>query len=168
MNINKKRDLQYFVCCHKKDIRTCFNKRGGRLTGPRRAILDFFHRQKGHFTAEEVFANLIKNYPGLGIATVYRNLSALSSSGVLNRFDFGDGKSEYELSDRHKGGHHHHHLVCSNCGKIIEYDDFIDEEKSFFNKLEKTLCSKYNFFIKGHSLYFYGLCDKCFKESGEK
>lgn len=167
MNINKKDDHD-FSCCHKKDIRSCFNRHGGRLTGPRRAILEFFHREKGHFTAEKVFAHLIKQYPGLGIATVYRNLSALALAGVLNRFDFGDGKSEYELSDKHEGGRHHHHLVCSNCGKIIEYDDFIDEEMAFFDKLEKTLCSKYNFFIKGHSLYFYGLCERCFNKSNGK
>ncbi|NLI09769.1 MAG: transcriptional repressor [Elusimicrobia bacterium] len=167
MNINKKNARLNFSCCREGRLRGCFNRSGGRITGPRRAIVDFFHHEKGHFTAEEVFAKLALRYPGLGIATVYRTLSALSSSGVLNRFDFGEGKAKYELSDGHEGGSHHHHLVCSNCGKIMEYYDFMDEERDFFNKIEKTLSNRHNFLIKGHSLHFYGFCEKCKKENRE-
>jgi Fur family ferric uptake transcriptional regulator len=166
MNINKRFMCEKFNCCTENRLRKCFGHAGGRLTTPRRAIVDFFHMEKGHFTAEEVFEKLSEKYPGIGVATVYRTLSVLADFGILNRFDFGKGKAKYELSDGHEGVRHHH-LVCSACGKIMEYDDFMDEEKSFFNKIEETLSARYNFLIKGHSLYFYGFCRECKKEYEE-
>ncbi len=165
MSINNKEVRHRFRCCDEKVLRGCFRHKRARLTLPRRIIVDFFHLNKGHFTAEEVFEKLSRKYPSLGRATVYRTLFSLSIAGVLNRFDFGDGISKYELSEKHDGVKHHHHLVCLGCKTIIEYDDFMEEEKEFFNKIEKTLSSKYNFLIKGHLLYFYGFCNKC-KEGG--
>ncbi|MEF3280607.1 MAG: transcriptional repressor [Elusimicrobiota bacterium] len=163
MNINKKKFGYKFGCCGEKSLRKCFRKEGARLTLPRKIIVDFFHSEKGHFTAEEVFEKLAKKYPGIGKATVYRTLSALYMAGVLNKYDFIKDKTLYELSCGHEGIKHHHHIVCSNCGKIVEYDNFMDEEKAFFDKLEKTLSSIYGFKIRGHSLYFYGLCKDCKK-----
>ncbi|MEW5951637.1 MAG: transcriptional repressor [Elusimicrobiota bacterium] len=169
MNINKKEDGIKFPCCAEKHLKQCFKKEGGRLTGPRKIIIDFFHKEKGHFTAEEVFEKLKKSYPGMGIATVYRNLSVLSSLGILNRFDFGEGKTKYELSENHEGAkNHHHHLICGICGKIKEYDDFMEEEKNFFDKIEKILSVRHNFYIKEHSLYFKGICYDCQKTQRRK
>ncbi|MBP7796020.1 MAG: transcriptional repressor [Elusimicrobiales bacterium] len=150
-----------YSCCKKEGLRRCFNHCGGRITKPRELILDFFHRKNGHFTADEVFNEIVNSDIRLGIATVYRTINSLVKSGVLNKFDFGDGKAKYELSDSHNGKMHHHHLVCNRCGKIVEYSDLIDDEKILFDKLQNILSKKYGFDIKGHTLHFYGLCPKC-------
>jgi len=47
--------------------------------------------------------------------------------------------------------------------KVIDYDDFIDEEMQLMKKTEKRLSQKYKFDIKSHFVQFYGLCDKCKK-----
>ncbi len=153
--------MNRFRCCAKERLRKCFNSEGGRLTFPRRLILDFLHSNKGHFTAEEIYDSLNKKNLNISLATVYRTLNSLWQSGILKRFDFGEGKAVYELSEEHQNRKHHHHLICKNCGQIIEYDDFIDEETILFKKLEKQLSEKHNFKIEGHNLYFYGLCHKC-------
>ena len=81
--------------------------------------------------------------------------------GLVFKFDFGDGRARYELSEGPKGSRHHHHLVCTDCGRVIDYTDFIDEEVELLSRTEKGLQKKFNFEITNHVIQFYGLCDKC-------
>jgi Fur family ferric uptake transcriptional regulator len=81
--------------------------------------------------------------------------------GMVLKSDFGDGRARYEMSEGPKGHIHHHHLVCTRCGKVVDYTEFIDEEVELLRKTEKGLSKKYNFDIKDHLIQFYGLCDKC-------
>ncbi|HOJ85392.1 MAG TPA: transcriptional repressor [Elusimicrobiales bacterium] len=152
---------QRYRCCERKTMRDIFYRGKGRMTEPRKAILDLFHSNKGHFTAEDVFERISDEYPSIGLATIYRTLNTLYQNNILNKFEFGDGKAKFELSEHHDGQRHHHHLVCKNCGSIIEYDDFMNEEKEFFSRLEDILSKKHSFKITGHNLYFYGVCKNC-------
>ena len=86
---------------------------------------------------------------------------AIDHSGTQAKFDLGEGQSRYELAWYFK--EHHHHLVCSECGKMIDYSDFIDDEVKFFAKIQKFLSIKYDFFINNHEVYFYGKCNSCHK-----
>ena len=136
---------------------------GYRLTLARQAILDVLTRTKKHLSAEEIYHEVYKIYPASGLSTVYRTLELLVQIGLVNKFDFGDGRARYELEaetedEKH---HHHHHLVCIQCQRVINYTDFIDEEVELLRKTERGLSKKYNFKIKKHILQFYGLCDKC-------
>jgi Fur family ferric uptake transcriptional regulator len=81
--------------------------------------------------------------------------------GLASKFDFGDGRSRYELSDGSGGPSHHHHLVCTGCGRIIDYTDYIEEEVELLKQTEEGLSRKFNFRITNHIIQFYGLCDKC-------
>ncbi|MDP8212443.1 MAG: transcriptional repressor, partial [Candidatus Zapsychrus exili] len=80
------------------------------------------------------------------------------------KFDFGDGRARYELSEGPKGARHHHHLVCTSCGRVVDYTDFIDEEVELLNQTEKGLSKKYDFKITNHLIQFYGLCSECKKK----
>lgn len=132
-----------------------------RLTLPRKIIVDFMASAKGHLSAEEVYLQLKKEEPSIGIATVYRTLELLTKAGIVQRFDFGDGRARYEFAPNPKAEGHHHHLVCVKCRRIIDYKDFIDEETELLKRTEKALSKKYNFKITNHLIQFYGLCDKC-------
>ena len=134
---------------------------GYRLTIPRGAILDVLTRTAKHLSAEDIYLTLHKIYPAVGLTTVYRTLELLVQMGLVFKFDFGDGRARYELSEGPKGLRHHHHLVCTSCGRAIDYTDFIDEEKELLAQTEKGLSKKYNFNISNHLIQFYGLCDKC-------
>jgi Fur family ferric uptake transcriptional regulator len=134
---------------------------GYRLTMPRKAILDVLSKTSKHLSAEDIYLEVHKTYPAIGLTTVYRTLELLVQAGLIFKFDFGDRRARYELSEGPKSIGHHHHLVCTGCGRIIDYTDFIDEEIELLKRTEKGLSKKYNFKITNHLLQFYGLCDKC-------
>jgi len=136
---------------------------GYRLTVPRQVILDVLCKTSKHLSAEDVYMAVHKIYPNVGLTTVYRTLELLVQMGLVFKFDFGDGRARYELSEGPKGARHHHHLVCKSCGRVIDYTDFIDEEVELFNQVEKELSKKFKFKITDHLIQFYGICDKCEK-----
>ena len=134
---------------------------GYRLTIPREAILAVLSKTSRHLSAEDVFLAVHKVYPAIGLTTIYRTLELLVQMGLVAKFDFGDKRARYELVEGTKGIRHHHHLVCTGCGRIIDYTDFIDDEKELLGRTEKGLSKKFNFKITNHIIQFYGLCDKC-------
>lgn len=134
-----------------------FNKR---VTPCRRAIIEIFEEEERHLSAEEVYMLLRERGEKVGIATVYRNLDLLSQMGLLHRVNFGDGREHYEMT-RVSPPQHHHHLVCTRCGKVIDYSELVREEHEFLDRLERELSSKYDFLIQSHQIYFYGLCESC-------
>ncbi|MDH5705687.1 MAG: transcriptional repressor [Candidatus Aminicenantes bacterium] len=132
-----------------------------RWTVPREAILNLLmSRSSKHMSAKEIYASLYRMYPGIGLTTIYRTLDLLVRAGLINRFTSGDGQNMYEFKSEEKK-EHHHHLTCIQCGKIIDYSDFVEEELEFIKKIEESLASKHNFNVLGHNIEFYGLCDKC-------
>ena len=133
-----------------------------KLTKPRQLILDILRKTPKHLSAEDVYMDVGKSYPAVGLATIYRNLQMLVQIGLVLKFDFGDGKARYELS-QNPDGIHHHHLICKNCNKVINYYQSIDEdnEKKFLKRREKKLSKKYNFKIEKHLIDFFGLCRNC-------
>ncbi len=137
-----------------------FRDWGYRLTIPRQAILSLLSKTNKHLSAVDVYLAVHRAYPGIGLTTVYRTLDLLVKGGLVLKFDFGDGKSRYELC---KGPNvkPHHHLVCTSCGRIIDCREFIDKEKEVFENVQSSLSVKYNFNIKSHQIHFYGLCEKC-------
>jgi len=131
-------------------IRQRMIEEGMRFTEARRAILDILGKSLQHLSAEDIYFKVRRINPSVGFATVYRTLDVLTRMGIVQRFDFGDGKARYELIGGMGKEEHHHHLVCTGCRKIIDYTDFIDEEKELINKTEQALARKYGFYITNH------------------
>ncbi len=138
---------------------------GYRITASREVILKVLSETKKHLSAEEIFISAHKLNPAIGLTTIYRTLDILVSMGLISKFDFGDGRSRYELSEGPDGSRHHHHLICTSCNRVIDYTDFIDEEVDLLIRTEKGLSEKYNFKISHHLIQFYGLCSNCQKRS---
>ena len=69
-------------------LRGRFRKAGFKLTLPRQAILNVFAENPKHLSAEEIFSSVHKEYPGIGLATVYRTLDLLTQMGLIFEFDF--------------------------------------------------------------------------------
>lgn len=134
---------------------------GYRFTVPRRAIFEVLSTASKHLSAEDVYLAVHRDFPTVGLTTVYRTLELLVQMGLVCKSDFGDGRARYELAEGPKGVNHHHHLVCTGCGRVVDYTDFIDDEVELLQKTEKGLSKKYNFTITNHLIQFYGLCDRC-------
>ena len=90
-----------------------------KITKQRRAVLNAFLECEKHVSAEELYNQVTLTDPKVGLATVYRTLALLTQSGLASDLDFGDGQKRYESSFKSA---HHDHMVCTECGKIIEFN----------------------------------------------
>jgi Fur family ferric uptake transcriptional regulator len=134
---------------------------GYRATMPRQAVLAELEKAEDHLTAKEIFVSVQRLCPACGLNTVYRTLEMLIASGLARKSDFGDGQARYELTSRPGRPAHHHHLLCVRCGKVVDYEDFMEEEKVLFDRIETGLSKKFDFSITGHELTFKGICGDC-------
>lgn len=134
---------------------------GYRMTSGRKAVLDALSQAKGHPSAEDIYLNVHAVYPAIGLTSVYRTLQILVNLGLVFKFDFGEGRSRYEVVEGPGGIGHHHHFICTRCGRIIDYSDFTGDELAFLKKVEEGLAEKYRFRITNHNLQFHGFCDRC-------
>lgn len=137
------------------NFKELLKEKGCKLTTQRRAVLDILNDHRGeHLSTEEIYEHVRKKCPEIGLATVYRTVQLFEQINIIDRLNFDDGCSRYELSID-GGDHHHHHLICESCGKVIEVEEDLLEE------LEERIENKYYFKIKNHKVKFYGICSKC-------
>lgn len=127
-------------------------KEGLRRTGQRDLILEIFLRTEDHLTSEDLYWLVQKEDPTVGHTTVYRTLKLLTDAGLAREVRFGDNKTYYEHHYNHA---HHDHMICTECGKVIE---FFSEE---IEAAQDAMADKYNFKPTHHSLRIWGLCEEC-------
>ena len=137
---------------HEEQFLDYLSRKKLKNTSQRMIILTAFLRQKSHLSTEDFYLQLRKKHPGIGYATVHRTLKLFSECGIASERNFGDGQMRFEVSHANE---HHDHLVCTGCGRIIEFED------SQIEKLQLEIAQKHNFFIKDHRLELYGLCGDC-------
>ena len=139
---------------------------GYRFTVPRQVILDTLNRTSKHLSAEDIYLAVHRTCPNIGLTTVYRTLELLVQMGLVFKFDFGDGRARYELSrETHPRGHCY--LVCINCRRVINADDFREKETERIKQIEETIAKRYNFRVRNQITQFYGLCGKCSQQRTE-
>lgn len=128
---------------------------GYKLTTQRRAVLDVLIQRPGeHLSTEEIYSYVKESFPEIGLATVYRTMQLFEEIGIVNRLNFDDGCSRFELYIDNED-HHHHHLICEKCNKVFEVENDLLEE------IEKEIGEKYKFYVKNHKVTFYGHCQEC-------
>lgn len=143
------------------NLRQKFKDRDYKLTPQRQFILQvFINNRDKHLSAEDVHNIVRQQANDIGLATVYRTLELLSELEILQKIDFGDGRSRYEINETNSP-HHHHHLICLTCGRVIEFADDLMED------LENIIAKNSNFSIVDHQVKFYGYCQECRKKRDE-
>ena len=100
---------------------------GLRLTEQRRIIARVLEAADDHPDVEELHARAARVDAGISIATVYRTVKLFEEAGILERHEFGDGRSRYEAASET----HHDHLIDVETGNVIE---FVDEELELLQK----------------------------------
>lgn len=94
-----------------KDLR----KVGLKVTLPRIKILELLENaEHHHMSAEDVYKALANQGEDVGLATVYRVLTQFEQAGIVERHNFENNLSVFEIVQ----DEHHDHLVCDVCGKI--------------------------------------------------
>jgi Fur family ferric uptake transcriptional regulator len=125
---------------------------GLRRTVQRDLILEIFLSTEEHLTSEDLYTLVHKKDPNVGLTTVYRTLKLLTEAGLAREVGFGDGKTYYE---HHYDHEHHDHMICTECGKVIEFFS------ADIEALQDEMASKFGFKPTHHSLRMWGVCASC-------
>jgi Fur family ferric uptake transcriptional regulator len=116
-------------------------------------VVELLGRQTCCLTAQELFDRLRADGRSVGIATVYRVLELLTTKGLVQRIDLGEGIARYEPADH--AGDHHHHLLCDGCGKVEAFAD--PELERTLRKVERRT----GYAVAGHDVVLRGACRDC-------
>jgi Fe2+ or Zn2+ uptake regulation protein len=128
---------------------------GGRLTGPRRIILEVIDSSSEHLTADDIFAQARRRDQRINPSTVYRTLAFLKARGLI--------KARYYDQDNHREvfeptpNTEHYHFTCTRCGAVIEF------QSRHIPALRQQLQSEYGVEVVRACLCLTGLCEKCLK-----
>ncbi|MDT8440294.1 MAG: transcriptional repressor [Desulfuromonadales bacterium] len=136
----------------RETFRAYLGGQGLKSTRQRDLILEAFLRAGSHLSTEELYLRLRKQHPTIGYATVYRTLRLFAECGIAEERHFGDGQTRYETVAVDE---HHDHLICTRCGRIIEFEDPRIEE------LQDEVAARHGFVIERHRLELYGHCQDC-------
>jgi Fur family ferric uptake transcriptional regulator len=126
-------------------------QRGLRRTAQREAIINAAFETTDHYTAEELLVMARKLDPSVSRATVYRTLPLLVESGTLREMDFGLDQRVYDPNyNQHPN---HNHLICSDCSRIIEFEDV------HIDTLEQCISKRLGFTPLYKTVRIHAACD---------
>lgn len=128
-------------------------KHGLKTSRQRELIAEVFFAAGGHLSIDELLERVKKSDPRVGQATVYRTMKLLTRAGLAEARQFGDGHTRYEPALDH--AEHHDHLICTSCGKIVEFHN------AQIESLQSRVASKHGFLVTHHKMELYGLCAAC-------
>lgn len=134
-------------------ISTKSNRRGKicnmeRNTQQRQAILKVFEKATRPLNIQEIHSAAKRRCTGIGIATVYRNLKALTEDGKIDVVEMPGGAVLYELP----GHGHHHHFSCNGCQKVFDV-------MTCGLNLQGLIPG--GFTLQQHEILLSGLCNVC-------
>ena len=119
----------------KEDNINKLKEAGLKVTHSRCKILEIFQSSPDeHYTADKLKDMLADSGETIGLATIYRVLTQLEMADLIQKNNFDDNQSAYEIKKSH-----HDHLICTKCGNIIEFVN------SDLENLQERISKEYNF-----------------------
>ncbi len=140
-----------------EEFRRYLREHGLPVTTQREQVAEVVLDAAGHLSVEDIEQRLRERSLHIGKATVYRTLDILARSGMITERDFGEGFRRYE---RVPGHPHHEHLICTRCGKVIEFTN------DRLERLKALVAEEYGFQHHHHRLDIYGVCRECQLKDG--
>ncbi len=95
---------------------------GMRLSRQRRYILELLWDAHEHLSAREIYDRLNLQGKDIGHTSVYQNLEALSSQGIIECIERSDGRLYGNISDSHS------HVNCLDTNQILDVHVTLPEE----------------------------------------
>ena len=121
-----------------------------RMTSQRQIIIQVIEESDDHPDVDQLYLRSVELDNTISIATVYRTVKLLEEAGLIERLEFGDGRSRYE-----EAGEHHEHLVDIETGEVHE---FYNEE---LETLKTKIAREMGYDLIDHRLELYGKKRKC-------
>jgi len=122
-----------------------------RVTSQRTLLLDIIRQNDGHLDADELYRIARKKNKNISLSTVYRNLQLFKKLELVEERHFDEGHHHYEV----KPSDEHQHLICTECGKVIEF------VCPLCRKLKDEMGKEYGFDITGVEVSMTGVCPEC-------
>ncbi len=117
-------------------------------------ILEAFLQTEQHVTINSLWLILKDKKINLSSEFIEETLELMCRFGLAQKNRFDNGIVHYE--HRHLG-QHHDHMICTKCGKIIEFKD--DQ----LEQLQSQVVSAFGFHMLQHRMEIYGICADCLK-----
>lgn len=132
------------------EFRAHLKSQGLKSTKQREVIAGAFFSSDSHVSLNELLEKAQKLQPSIGYATVYRTMKLMTEAGVANEHKFAE--SDLTLFEPNVEDGHHDHLICLDCGRIIEFEDEMIEQR------QDEIAEREGFVVKKHRLEIYGSC----------
>ena len=116
-----------------------------RMTSQRQIIIQVIEESDDHPDVDQLYLRSVELDNTISIATVYRTVKLLEEASLIERLEFGDGRSRYE-----EAGEHHEHLVDIETGEVHE---FYNEE---LETLKTEIAREMGYDLIDHRLELYG------------
>ncbi|WP_016950236.1 Fur family transcriptional regulator [Anabaena sp. PCC 7108] len=117
---------------------------GMRVSRQRRFILELLWQANEHLSAREIYDRLNQQGKDIGHTSVYQNLEALSTQGIIECIEHCDGRLYGNISDAHS------HVNCIDTNQIL--DVHVELSAEVVHQVEAQTGVK----ITGYSINFYG------------
>jgi len=127
---------------------------GKRITRQRGLLLQVIREGEGHLDADEIYRLVREKDPRISLSTVYRNLNLLRELGLISELHLDQEHHHYEMRDETE----HYHLICSNCGRVIEFHSPLVRE------LKSQIGAERDFLIERVHIDLVGRCAECRSE----
>jgi Fur family transcriptional regulator, ferric uptake regulator len=135
-------------------FRSLLRERSLKMSKVRESIARAALTYEGHFSVDELVQALHENgVQDAHLATVYRAMPLLVDAGLIQPalVSRADGQ-RYETSFERE---HHDHLVCTSCGRVVEY------HSEAMEALQREIARRFEFELDGHVLELRGRCKSC-------
>lgn len=113
-------------------------------------VFEAVNKLQCHATADEIYSEIVKDYPTISKATIYRNLQRLCEMGEIQK---------REIPGRADCFDHlcydHYHARCVKCDRVFDVD------MEYISDLEKSIKDAHGFIFTGHHIVFEGICSEC-------
>ncbi len=129
------------------DIISRCEAKGLRMTDQRRTVARVIDASGDHPDVEALHARAVAIDPRISVATVYRTVKLFEEAGILERLEFGDGRSRYEDALRD----HHDHLIDVTSGEVIE---FVDPD---IEALQERIAARLGYRLVAHRLELFAV-----------
>jgi Fe2+ or Zn2+ uptake regulation protein len=124
---------------------------GYRITSPLKVIVEILAGASRALGPVEIFDLGRREYPKMGLVTVYRALEKLEELGLVQRVHQADGCHAYLRA----ANGHEHILLCTRCGQVVYFAG--DDLTILMNRVSQQS----GFVIQEHWLQLHGLCPNC-------
>ena len=115
-----------------------------RLSRQRRMVLNLLWEERTHLSARDIFEKLNDLGRNIGHTSVYQNLEALQSTGVIECIDRASGRLYGYRADPHS------HLTCMESGSITDLDVVLPDD------LLRQIEAATGFAIESYTLHLSG------------